>query len=1181
MKIIKRIFRLLFSRGLWAFLGILLLCWLIWQFGAIIKIGEMIPLSSELSRVITVGLILLAWLLNLLFRQFRALKANQVFVSELAEEETAPSAQPGEDNIAEVREKFQGVLDGMKRTKVGGKAFLREMPWYVIIGPPGTGKTTALRQSGLNFPIDLADDLHGIGGTRNCDWFFAEDAILIDTAGRYVQQESQPDVDAAEWLGFLDLLKTHRGSRALNGVLVAISIEELSAGDDAIRAHGREIRKRLLELQQKLEIRLPVYLILTKADLIPGFEAFYDDLTTDERERVWGATLPPLGQMDQNTIQGELKSLASLVNKRTTGRVAQCGSLEKSSAVFRFPAQFESFQAPTRLLIDTVFGKSKYEESAWLRGFYFTSATQEGSPIDRMMGDLASAFGLRADVSPANSRVERRSFFIRDLFEQVIFREAGLGMFNKDAAERRKWIWRGGALAAAAACLFGGLLFTYAYMESKGEIAAQTQRFEGLQSGLVDVAARQAPLEPLDLNIALDAVTQVASAGLDVQDVSLLIMTGPSAKSELIRANKLAYDKSLRNILEPRMVALLEVTIRNNKHDPEFLLGALKAYQMLTGLAPVDPDFLPVWWAEELPSYAPIDPFPTDAAFDHQLAAIERMAIDPEKIAPDPALVSAAVETICEVPLAVRAYHALLSTVGAAGLPGWAPAEHAGPNGSRIFTRQSNKTLRVALDATYTYEGFHRGILPVLPEIAAQAALDRTVFSGGCAESAQVSTGQLEADILKLYYEDFIAQWDGLLRDIKLTPLTDLETAIVNLKDLSSADSALKRLLVAVVRETYLTRGEEAEGQGTSAPSGLLNKTVSKLGKVGKIIKRGKKLVPKSGSASAGETEPGEPVAAHFKAIRGVVQEIDGVPPLLDDTIVALTALVNELQTIVAGPNPSEALVARGGLPELTGGIEIQANTLPDPIDDWLRDVAKDVSNEAQDRVIEQLTARWRADVLSFCNASTNGRYPFVKGSRIDVNLADFNRLFGPGQLIDTFVNDLLINYVDDTTTPWSWRADFGVSTDALRPFEQARAIRDGLFPGGSGPLFSFSLLPTDLSSNATRVSLDVDGQLLSYMNAATRPHTMNWPTQARTNTINLSFTPFDGSPEVFTSETGNWAILRLFEKGNSQATSLPEVFKLRLKKGDFHADFDLTATSIENPFDMKMFDNFYCTDRF
>src|SRR5690606_38609648 len=152
--------------------------------------------------------------------------------------------------------------------------------WYLIVGPPATGKTTALHQSGLHFPVNLTDDLQGVGGTRNCDWFFTEQAVLIDTAGRYVQQESQPDVDATEWLGFLDLLKKHRGRRALNGVIVALSIDTLSEGDQAIRTHGRKIRKRLAELRERLEIRLPVYLMLTKADLIRGFEPFFGDLST-------------------------------------------------------------------------------------------------------------------------------------------------------------------------------------------------------------------------------------------------------------------------------------------------------------------------------------------------------------------------------------------------------------------------------------------------------------------------------------------------------------------------------------------------------------------------------------------------------------------------------------------------------------------------------------------------------------------------------------------------------------------------------------------------------------------------------------------------------------------------------------------------------------------------------------
>ena len=1179
MKLIKRIFRFFFSRALWVLIGILLLCWLVWSFGGIVEIGGVAPLGSELARLIAVGVILLLWLFNLLFRQIRALKANQVFVSELAQVEAAPAPLVGEENIAEVQAKFKGILEEMKRSKVGGKSFLREMPWYVIIGPPGAGKTTALRQSGLHFPIDLSDDLHGVGGTRNCDWFFAEDAVLIDTAGRYVQQESQPDVDAAEWLGFLDLLKKHRGRRALNGVLLAISVEELSGDTESVRAHGREIRKRLSELQQKLEIRLPVYLMITKSDLIPGFEAFFDDLGVEDREKVWGATFPTDVRIDGNAVQRELQALAQQIDKRTVGRVAESDDLAERASAFRFPTQFESFGAPIRVLIDTVFGESKYEEAAWLRGFYLTSATQEGSPIDRLMGSLAGSFGLRSAPVQATGRVERRSFFIRDLFEKIIFQEAGLGTFDKASVERRKWLWRGSAALAVGASLIGGLIFTLSYFQSRGEIRDQVAGFERLQSTLVDVAARQTPLDPLDLDVALQAVNEVAASG--VQGASgLLSLTGPTATAEVARSSQLSYDQALRNILEPRMVALLEVTMRQNARDPEFLLGALKVYQMMTGLTPIDTDFAQGWWAEELPGYAPIDAFPTEAAFNHQIAAIDRMAIDPNKVAHDPVLVASAVSTICEVPLAVRAYRALLAEVAGTKPADWLPGEHAGPNGSRIFTRISGKTLRVGLDGVYTFDGFHEAIMPNLPDIAAQAALDRTVFSGGCAESAQVSAELLEQDILKLYYEDFIAQWDGLLRDITLAPIEDLPTANANLKDLSSADSALKRLIVAVVRETHLTRSEE-ETAASGPPPGVLKKAAAKLGKVGKILKRGKKLVPKAGGAAGATFEPGQPVASHFQPLRGVVEEIDGIPPLLGDTVLALTALANELQTVSASPDPNAALLSRGGLPELTGAISNQARTLPDPIDDWLVGIAGDVSGTTREAVIGQLTARWRADVLSFCTAATQGRYPFEKSSSIDVNLDDFARLFGPGQLIDTFIKDLLLEYVDTAQRPWAWRADFGVSNEVLAPFEQARSIRDGLFPGGAGPIMAFALTPVDLSPNASRITLDVDGQQLAYFNAAARPVPMQWPTQNGTNMITLSFAPIEGGPEVLSSETGNWAILRLFEKGRVQATSLPELFKLRLSKSGYTADFDLRANSVDNPFNLTMFDNFACPDGF
>ncbi|MBL9072888.1 type VI secretion system membrane subunit TssM [Tabrizicola sp.] len=1178
MKVLKAIFRFLFSRRLWTFIGILLLCALIWLFGPLVSVGDMVPLADDLVRMIVIAVILVLWLFSLLLAQLRAAKKNQLFVTELATPEKPKVALPGEANVAEINTKFAQVLTEMKRSKLGGKKFLRDMPWYVIIGPPGSGKTTALRQSGLHFPIDLSDDLKGVGGTRNCDWFFTEDAVLVDTAGRYVQQQSDPEIDSAEWLGFLDMLKKHRGKRALNGVILTLSLKELLAGEAAVREHGREIRKRLTELRERLQIQLPVYLMLTKVDLVPGFEAFFGTLPTKDREQVWGATLPTDARIDRTTIEREVKALLANLETRLSSRMAEDVPLDQRAEVFRFPAQVERLEAPLKLLIDTVFGESRYEESPWLRGFYLTSATQEGSPIDRLVGELAGSFGLSADTPARRPFGEKRSYFLRNMLTDLIFPEAGLGTFDAAAEERRKWIWRGSLAGASLLTLLAGLLFLFSFLRYSGGIDDQERLLADLSGRLANVAARQAPTDPLDLELALDGVTEVKAAATEVP-TSPLTFIGPTARSELAEAQRIAYDRSLRNILEPRMVAMLEATMWRQIRDPEYLLGALKVYYMMTGLAPYDREFAAQWWQDQLPVNAPIDPFPTEAALEHQLAAIDRMGSEEQKIAPDNALVQQALQSICTIPLAARAYSALISDPAVTALPEWIPAEKAGPNATRVLTRISEKTLRVGLPGAFTYDGFHTTVLPLIPEVAATAALDQAVFAGGCAESSDASVATLEADILKLYQDDFIAQWNGFLRDIRLAPITDLPTATANMKDLASPDSTLRRLVRAVVDEVDLTRVIPEE-EGNAATEGLAKKAVSKLGKVGKLLKAGSKLATSTGGGEEGPP-PGSDIALHFAPLKAAIEEVDGVPPLLDDVGLQLDGLAKELASAMNSPDPEATLLNRGGLGELTGAVANAARSLPDPLDDWVAGIAGDTIAVTRDAVISQLNDRWRADVYDFCVKATEGRYPFDAASAIDVNVADFRELFAPGARIDKFVTDNLLPYIDTTVKPWAWRADFGLDGALLSPFERARSIRDGLFPGGSGPVMAFTLEAKDLTPNAASVTLNVDGQILTYLNAATRPMPMTWPGPDGTNLISLSFQPADGSGELLTSETGSWAWLRLIRKGSLSPTDLPEVFRLSLGLSGFSAAFELRAASVDNPFDLKMFGNFKCPTKF
>ena len=224
------------NRVVISIIGLIALSLLIWFAGPLIKFGESnsAPLGSAIARLILIMIILVAWGLNNLRTQMQDKKQNDELVNDLQDNQVnnATSEQALEE-MHLINDRFTQALSTLKKLKfkgAGSKKALYELPWYIIIGPPGSGKTTALINSTLDFP--LAEQfgkgaLQGVGGTRNCDWWFTNDAVLIDTAGRYTTQDSHKVVDSSAWEGFLNLLKRNRRRRPINGAIIAISLLDL------------------------------------------------------------------------------------------------------------------------------------------------------------------------------------------------------------------------------------------------------------------------------------------------------------------------------------------------------------------------------------------------------------------------------------------------------------------------------------------------------------------------------------------------------------------------------------------------------------------------------------------------------------------------------------------------------------------------------------------------------------------------------------------------------------------------------------------------------------------------------------------------------------------------------------------------------------------------------------------
>ena len=166
-----------------------------------------------------------------------------------------PSRARPSPEAAKLRERFEEAVATLKQQRRSGHS-LYDLPWYVFIGAPGSGKTTALLNSGLTFPLEQRvgkGALRGVGGTRNCDWWFTDEAIFLDTAGRYTTQDSDAASDSAGWAEFLALLRKYRARRPVNGVILTISAQDLIVQGEAAReAHVEAARRRLNELNREL-----------------------------------------------------------------------------------------------------------------------------------------------------------------------------------------------------------------------------------------------------------------------------------------------------------------------------------------------------------------------------------------------------------------------------------------------------------------------------------------------------------------------------------------------------------------------------------------------------------------------------------------------------------------------------------------------------------------------------------------------------------------------------------------------------------------------------------------------------------------------------------------------------------------------------------------------------------------
>ncbi len=1211
-------------------LGLIAIAIIIWYIGPLISFGNSRPFSSGSGRFLGIGLIGATVGLYQLRRYVQMAKNNKRMLNELAGEARGAKAgsqkQPPSDaektvvaeggavkaessgtskeEVEKLDERFDEAIKILRKAKLGKRKgrwqFMYQLPWYVFIGPPGSGKTTALVNSGLSFPLAKRfgkGKIQGVGGTRNCDWWFTDEAVLLDTAGRYTTQDSDQEVDQAAWKGFLDLLKKHRKRRPINGVLVAISIADLiQQSEDEINAQAEAIKERIQELHDHFEIRFPIYVLFTKMDLLAGFMDFYNDLGVEERNQVWGITFP----MDEGgessgvveRFSTEFDALEKRVNARLIDRLQEERDRQRRDLIYTFPQQFSSVKVVANKFLEHIFRPDRFNVRPLLRGVYFSSGTQEGTPIDRLIGAMSATFGMDRRIPLTAYSGKGRSFFLTRLFKDVVFAESDLAGTNLRWERWRNWLQRGAfaSLTIITMLLVSG--FVVSCMNNQRYVTAVEQ-----QRLVVNDKAKELSPEERDLLATLPLLDSARDLPGGHRDrdarVPLTWRLGLYQGDKLGSESENVYQRLLQRAFLPRFILYVEEQVKKAASSPDQLYDTFKVYLMLDDSPNFDAATIRSWsdvnWKRSFNQQ--LTPEQHEEMMAHMDAMLEQGPWQPN-LALDQTLIDQAREKLKEIPLSARVYGRLKLEGARDELPPFSISEAAGPDVHRVFEQKNGEAISASIPGLYTYDGYHQYFFPKRGAVVEQLSKETWVIQ---AETSNLTTAtsNLDDEVCRLYLEDYYLYWNNALSNMRIKSFSGPVQAAQILEILSGADSPIDRLFTSVARQVNLDVVSESATEDQS----IANRIAAVLSDVS--------MENKSLPKSCDLTE----YSQHFADLTREVKALEGEQSMLQQSLGTINQLYEHMNAIARAAQRGEVPEdLKNRLYDAANQLDIEASRKGQPLNTLLKQLAEDSAN-APRGVRERLNIAWnKANVAGHYREKIQGRYPLSKsmiqwsdasknqnamiqwsGSNTVANDAgpdssyvdmdDFGRFFGPDGYVDKFYKKQLSSLVDVSDGVWRWNAIPGteeepMSDNILSAFKNAAVIRDSLFQGGGAqPYVRFEMTPLVLDKGLAEFHLELNGQLVSYKAGQTpRTSSFEWPGVQGEDSVRILFSP---SRNQVYADKGLWAWFRLLDKARITRMDEPGLFAVTIQIGNNTIGYQVKVSQMRSLFALRELEEF------
>lgn len=1151
------------------------LCAAVWILTPFVLVGEGYPLAPTGVRLAIIGAILFLTLLYGLWRLLLALKDNPALFDRLtrnrapAEEADTSEAAAAIASAVEYVNKHRSGLSFFQRVVLARRP-IDLLPWYMVLGTRDAGKTSLILASGQSFPVP--EQLNQVGKpvspTRSCECWFANDAVYVDTAGKYV---SEHEAFKPEWKALLKALRKHRPVKALNGVIVSFSAGDLlGRSKPELFELAASLRARLDDLRLALGVRFPVYVVVTRLDQLSGFAEYFRILTEQEREQVWGVTFPwgSLHHQLDVRIKEELLLLEKRIDRDIIVRQQEEYDNGDRKRMYALPQDFHLLSGLVAEVVQNVFFASRYDESqsaTLLRGIYFTSSHQ---PVDfRLLNNQtivrkwSNYVENRAPTVTATRVAQQsdgdflindvawgRQYFLRQLFSDVIVKDAGLARHNlANASTFRLQRLLGHTLCIGLTfILLNG--FSNSFRHNDGYLDAAAGKVAVLRAEVHRYVSMtsESPLPRLMANSQDSLLPRLLMlshglpefTGLDPRSPTLDWRYGLYTGGEVVRESGSLYHYFLQRLLLPQLEqqATLALQAAIDAGDSEQIYRCLRLYLQTFGEGKTDRQWLIDGIIQLWESSGRLQPYQERHLF---IAHLNNLLDDPQwrrygqKM--DDGLVKYARALLEKDDLAGRLYQRIRDAVVLDVPNDLTLSEMAKSRQGELFTLIDDSGP-AAIPGLYTRAGYVDAFKKKMDlDLILMAREDAAVLGKSVKESAALAQVTLSADgtlasplkqqILTRYLDDYARLWQGFLSNIRIRPAAQplgygsigISGDIYLLRALGASDSPLANLVLRAVKETSLVEEKESK----SLLDNLSNK--------GQALNNASKV--NLAWAAAEKKLIREHLDSYFFPLREFATGKGG-------DLNRLLAALNEQYTLFVIYDDALKNGAPVALSETAQKLSAEAQTWPEPLPNLVAPLLDGVWQRANEEAIAKSNQGIEESIGKVCRSRLQGRYPFADEGR-DVKLADFERFFAADGLADAYFKKHLADRVDTREHPWRYKGESEDSEGLLVMFEKAAEIREVFFQGTDGRRLAldFTLSVPYLDPALTQLNMNFDGTQVNYAHWPVAPVSVSWPKSRMTSRVAINAAPNAGgaSSKVF---SGPWSLFRWLDSASDIVTT-------------------------------------------